>query len=194
MPGFLRHRPFTPPGNAVRGFSELFKVLPLGGQLGQKESGNKKRLEHQHIYRGSAPERTNMEENKQSERVGVYLKKHLIDRADATAKMLDISRSELIRDALEYYIATLSAKESSKVITPELESVIRSRIALTEDRLNQIVFKLGVEIAMMNNILAATHRIDGYMLDELRQECTRAVASIGGRYKLEDAVKLYREE
>ncbi len=135
-----------------------------------------------------------MEENKQSERVGVYLKKHLIDRADATAKMLDISRSELIRDALEYYIAVLSAKESSKVITPTLESVISSRIAMTEDRLNQIVFKLGVEVAMMNNILAATHRIDGYMLDNLRQECTYEVASIGGRYKLEDAVKLYREE
>ncbi len=135
-----------------------------------------------------------MKENNEAVRVGVYLNQHLIDRCDATAQMLDISRSELIRDALEYYIAVLSAKESSKVITPELESVIRSRISLTEDRINRIIFKLGVEVAMMNNILAATHRIDEYMLDGLRKECTKAVASIGGRYKLEDAVKLYREE
>ncbi len=135
-----------------------------------------------------------MKENNEAVRVGVYLNQHLIDRCDATTQMLDISRSELIRDALEYYIAVLSAKESSKVLTPALESVINSRIAMTEDRLSQIVFKLGVEVAMMNNILAATHRIDEYMLDGLRQECTKAVASIGGRYKLENAVKLYREE
>lgn len=135
-----------------------------------------------------------MKENKVGKRIGVYLNNELISRADASAKMLETSRSELIRDALEYYIAVLRAKESSKVITPALESVINSRIALTEDRLSHIVFKLGVEVAMMNNILAATHRIDEYMLDGLRQECTRAVASIGGRYKLEDAVKLYWEE
>ncbi len=194
MPGIPRHRQFTPPGNAVRGFSELFKVLPLGGQFGQTESETRKALEYQQNYGCLSPERTNMKENNEAVRVGVYLNQHLIDRCDATAQMLDISRSELIRDALEYYIAVLSAKESSKVITPELESVIRSRISLTEDRINRIIFKLGVEVAMMNNILAATHRIDGYMLDGLRQECTRAVASIGGRYKLEDAVKLYREE
>ncbi len=130
-----------------------------------------------------------MEENNQGERIGVYLKKNLLDRSKAAAQALGISRSELIRDALEYYIAALSAKESSKVLTPALESVVNSRIAMTEDRLSRIIFKLGVEVAMMNNILAATHRIDGYMLDELRQQCAKEVASIGGRYKLEDAVR-----
>lgn len=148
-------------------------------------------LENQGIIRGQSPERANMKDNNEAVRVGVYLNQHLIDRADATAQMQHISRSELIRDALEYYIAVLSAKESSKVITPELESVIRSRISLTEDRINRIIFKLGVEVAMMNNILAATHRIDGYMLDNLRQECIYEVASIGGRYNLEDVIRYH---
>ncbi len=47
MPGIPRHRPFTPPGNAARGFWEVFKVLPLGGQFGQKESETRKALEYQ---------------------------------------------------------------------------------------------------------------------------------------------------
>ncbi len=36
MPGQTRHRPFTPPGNAVRGFSELFKVLPFADKKGKR--------------------------------------------------------------------------------------------------------------------------------------------------------------
>ncbi len=37
------HRPATPCG----GFSGLFKVLPLGGQFGQKKSETRKALEYQ---------------------------------------------------------------------------------------------------------------------------------------------------
>ncbi len=135
-----------------------------------------------------------MKENNEAVRVGVYLNQHLIDRADATAKMLDISRSELIRDALEYYIAVLSAKESSKVITPELESIIRSRIALTEDRLNRIIFKLGVEVAMMNNLMAAKYNINNEIMQNLRKMCINEVSSIGGKYCLEDAIDFQRSD
>ncbi len=78
--------------------------------------------------------------------------------------------------------------KSSRVLTPALESVIGSKIALTEDRINRILFKLGVEVAMMNNILAATHNIDADTMESLRRYCTDEVASIGGKYRLEDAV------
>ncbi len=58
MPGIPRLRPFTPPDNAVRGFSEPFKVLPLGGQFGQKVSEMRKVLEYQQIDSGHNPEKT----------------------------------------------------------------------------------------------------------------------------------------
>ncbi len=58
MPGIPWHRHFTPSGNNLRGFSELFKVLPLGGQFGQKVSEMRKVLEHQQIDSGHDPERT----------------------------------------------------------------------------------------------------------------------------------------
>ena len=99
------------------------------------------------------------------------------------------SRSEFIRDALEHYIAVINMQESSRVLTPALESVIGSKIALTEDWINRIVFKLGVEVAMMNNILASTHNIDPDSMEALRRYCTDEVASIGGKYQLEDAVE-----
>jgi len=130
-----------------------------------------------------------MSEINSSSRIGVYIGDDLLARCDAAMEKTNAdSRSEFIRDALEHYIAVINMQESSKVLTPALESVIGSKIALTEERINRIVFKLGVEVAMMNNILASTHNIDPDSMDALRRYCTDEVASIGGRYRLEDAV------
>ena len=131
-----------------------------------------------------------MSENNNSSRIGVYIGDDLLSRCDTAMKKTSAtSRSEFIRDAVEHYIAVLDMKENSRVLTPALESVIGSKIALTEDRLNRIIFKLGVEVAMMNNILAATHNINADTMESLRRYCTEEVATIGGKYKFEDAVK-----
>ena len=133
-------------------------------------------------------------ENSNGKRIGLYISEDLLNRCDVAVRKTNAdSRSEFICDAIEHYIAVVNMKENSRVLTPALESVIGSKIALTEDRINRIVFKLGVEVAMMNNILAATHRIDPESIDALRRYCTDEVASIGGRYKLEDAVSLQQE-
>lgn len=131
-----------------------------------------------------------MQENNNSNRIGVYINNELLARCDAAMEKTNTdSRSEFIREAIEHYIAVLNTKESSRVLTPALESVISSKIALTEDRISRILFKLGVEVAMMSNIIAATHDIDEDSLSALRRFCTNEVATIGGKYSFEDAVK-----
>lgn len=134
-----------------------------------------------------------MQENNNSNRIGVYINNELLARCDAAMEKTNAeSRSEFIREAIEHYIAVLNMKESSRVLTPALESVIGSKIALTEDRINRIMFKLGVEVAMMSNILAATHDIDEDSLSALRRFCTNEVAAIGGKYSFEDAVEFQK--
>ena len=129
-------------------------------------------------------------DNKTGKRIGLYISEELLDQCDVAVKKSGAdSRSEFICNAIEHYIAVINMAENSRVLTPALESVIGSKIALTEDRINRILFKLGVEVAMMNNILAATHTIDADTMDSLRRYCTEEVASIGGKYKFEDAVK-----
>ena len=129
-------------------------------------------------------------DSKTGKRIGLYINEDLLARCNAAVEKSGAdSRSEFICDAIMHYIAVINMKENSRVLTPALESVIGSKIALTEDRINRIVFKLGVEVAMMNNILAATHNIDADNMDSLRQYCTEEVATIGGKYKFEDAVK-----
>ena len=123
-------------------------------------------------------------------RIGLYISEELLDQCDAAVKKNGAdSRSEFICDAIIHYITVINMQESSRVLTPALESVIGSKIALTEDRINRIIFKLGVEVAMMNNILAATHNIDADTMESLRRYCTEEVATISGKYRFEDAVK-----
>ena len=129
-------------------------------------------------------------DNKTGKRIGLYISEELLDQCDAAVEKSGAdSRSEFICDAIMHYIAVINMQESSRVLTPALESVIGSKIALTEDRISRIVFKLGVEVAMMNNILASTHNIDPDSMESLRRYCTDEVASIGGKYRLEDAVE-----
>lgn len=134
-----------------------------------------------------------MQENNNNNRIGVYINNELLAWCDAAMEKTNAeSRSEFIREAIEHYIAVLNMKESSRVLTPALESVIGSKIALTEDRISRILFKLGVEIAMINNILAATHNIDASTMDSLRRLCINEVAAIGGKYSFEDAVEFQK--
>lgn len=128
-------------------------------------------------------------ENNNGKRIGMYISEELLARCDAAVpKTNAASRSEFICNAIEHYLAAISTRENSKVLPPALESAIGGRIAVTEDRLSRGIFKLGVEVAMQNNILAATHNIDQDTMDSLRRYCTDEVARIGGNYKFEDAV------
>lgn len=134
-----------------------------------------------------------MQENNNNNRIGVYINNELLAWCDAAMEKTNAeSRSEFIREAIEHYIAVLNMKESSRVLTPALESVIGSKIALTEDRISRLLFKLGVEVAMMSNIIAATHDIDEDSLSALRRFCTNEVAAIGGKYSFEDAVEFQK--
>ena len=101
------------------------------------------------------------------------------------------SRSEFICDAIMHYIAVINLQESSKVLTPALESVIGSKIALTEDRINQMLFKVAVELAMQNHLTAGRYRYENDYLDGLRDYCVQEVKALNGRMDLKEVQKAY---
>ena len=74
-----------------------------------------------------------MADETHSVRFGVYLDRDLVDRCDAALPKTNAgSRSELIADAVRFYLAWLDTEDYSKVLTPALESVIDARIKTTE--------------------------------------------------------------
>lgn len=122
-------------------------------------------------------------------RTGIYISRSLLKRCDENISKTDAaSRSEFISDAVEMYIAWLNSKESSKMLTPALESVIGAKIADTESRLARLLFKLSVEMAMVMNVLAASNDIDKESINRLRGECIKEVKRLNGRFSFENAV------
>ena len=133
-----------------------------------------------------------MSEINNSSRIGVYIGDDLLARCDAAMEKTNAdSRSEFIRDALEHYIAVINMQESSRVLTPALESVIGSKIALTEDRISQLLFKLTVEIAVQNHLIAGRYRYEDGYLDSLRDYCVQEVKALNGRMDLKEIQKAY---
>ena len=99
-----------------------------------------------------------MKQDQNAARIGIYIDKELLSRCDAAIPATNArSRSELISDALELYLAWLHSKDASKVLTPALESVIAGKIGDTENRLARVLFKQGVELAMLMHVVAAAN-------------------------------------
>ena len=131
-------------------------------------------------------------ENKNGKRIGVYISEELLDQCDAAVEKSGAdSRSEFICDAIMHYIAVINMAENSRVLTPALESVISSKIALTEDRINQMLFKVAVELAMQNHLTAGRYRYEDDYLDGLREYCVQEVKAINGRMDLKEIQKAY---
>ena len=125
-------------------------------------------------------------------RIGLYINKELLDQCDAAVEKSGAdSRSEFICDAIMHYIAVINMAENSRVLTPALESVIGSKIALTEDRINQMLFKVAVELAMQNHLTAGRYRYEDDYLDGLRDYCVQEVKALNGRMDLKEIQKAY---
>lgn len=130
-----------------------------------------------------------MQKQKDAVRMGVYISKKLQDRVDHAIPKTDArSRSEFISDALELYLAWLDSHDYSKVLTPALESVIEAKIKDTENHIAGVLFKQGVELAILMHVIAASQQYDPDLLEELRKHCVNEVRKYSGRYRFEDAV------
>ena len=132
------------------------------------------------------------------ERFGVSLDKTLVETMEEAMKRVDAkNRSDFISLAIEYYVAHINSKSTSRVLTPALESVIGGKIKDTENHLARIIFKQGVEIAMLQHLMAICYNIDIEQLDDIRTRSIRELKRLNGNYNLEDIVayeELRKEE
>ena len=78
------------------------------------------------------------------------------------------SRSEFIEKAIIFYIGYLSSNDNSQYLPNILTSTLKSIVAESDNRMNRMIFKLAVELAMTMNVVAATQNIDKELLNKLR--------------------------
>ena len=103
------------------------------------------------------------------------------------------SKSEFIEKAIRFYIGYLTAEDSSNYLPNMFLSNMRSIAAESDNRQSRMLFKLAVEIAMLENLFAAFNDVDPQSLERLRGECVQEVKRMNGSFSLRDAVDWQRD-
>lgn len=104
------------------------------------------------------------------------------------------SRNDFIEEAIKFYVSYLNTEHNPSFLNETIESVIKSSIQLTEDRLAKVLFKLTVETSMMMNIIGASFEIDDATLDKLRVKCIKDIKSTIGTLNLQEIMKYQNSE
>ena len=98
------------------------------------------------------------------------------------------SKSEFIEKAIRFYIGYLTSEDKKGYLPSVVTSTLKSIVAESDNRQNRMLFKLAVEIAIMQNLMASLNEIDPLSLERLRGECVREVKRLGGGFTFEDAL------
>lgn len=98
------------------------------------------------------------------------------------------SKSEFIEKAIRFYAGYLTSEDKSAFLPTVVTSTLKSIVAESDNRQSRLLFKLAVELAMLQNVVAASQEIDPESLERLRGECVREVKRLNGGFSLNDAV------
>ena len=103
-------------------------------------------------------------------------------------------RNEFIEKAIEFYSGYVSAEVHSEflsdVITESMEGIAKA----LENRFGRLLFKIAVEMAKLEQMLASINEMDDETIERLHKRCVDEVKKINGIIKMEDAVKYQRRK
>ena len=102
------------------------------------------------------------------------------------------SQSEFIEKAILFYAGYLSAENNGAYLPNVVTSTLKSIVAESDNKINRMLFKMSVEMAVMMNVLAFLHEVDPVELERLRGECVKEVKKLNGSFTFNDAVDWQR--
>ena len=126
-------------------------------------------------------------------RVGLYLDKDLVNRADDMVKQFHFkSRNEFFAEAVEYYIADYLLGSNESAVSDKLGKAIAK---YSEDNAKKAIskglFRYAVQLEMMCRVLAATNGIDKDWLENMRHEAINNVRRTRGKVRFEEILDGY---
>ena len=128
-------------------------------------------------------------------RVSLYCPKEIIALCDSDLNLAGVkSRNQFIIDAIKLYDCYLHKDINTDLLTPAFETVIDSRLDLTEYRLSQTIFKLAVEMACTMNVFAGAFKIEPEKVRNMKHRVINEVKSFNGAIDFESIVKYQNGE
>lgn len=98
------------------------------------------------------------------------------------------SRSEFIEKAVNFYIGYLTSEDKGGYLPSVVTSTLKAIVAESDNRTSRMLFKIAVELAVLQNVVAATNEIDEVALNRLHGECAKEVKRLNGSLSFADAI------
>lgn len=136
-----------------------------------------------------------MSGNAEKTKFSIRVDTELLELADAYIRDSTVqNRTELIEDALRFYLGFLTTKKAEDYLLQSLSSVMTGTVQDSENRIARVDFKLAVELSKLAHVIAYTHDVDEEALHKLHLKCLDEVKRINGAIVFEDAYKYQKRE
>lgn len=99
------------------------------------------------------------------------------------------SKSEFVERAINFYCGYVTAENYREFFPKVVLSTIQGTLDSFENRMATLLFKMAVELSVLNRVTAATVDVEELNLTRLRGRCVDDVKRINGCISFDQAVK-----
>ena len=133
--------------------------------------------------------------NAEKTKFSIRVDTDLVELADTYIRSSTVkNRTELIEDALRFYLGFLTAQKAQDYLLQSLSSVMTGTVQDSENRLARMDFKIAVELSKLSQVIAYSHDIDEDALKRLHLKCLEEVRRINGAIDFESAYKYQKRK
>ena len=136
----------------------------------------------------------NMAEKDLKRKFALWIRPSLLEEVDSLYQKDNCaSRSEFMEKALQFYIGYLTCNHAQDYLADVIPSTVKGIMDETSNRMGRLLFKMAVELAVIENILAAVCEVDRQELKRLRGQCVEEIKSTNGMISFEQALQWQKE-
>ena len=119
----------------------------------------------------------------------LWISKDTINRAKKSYKDDNCSSaSEFIEKAILFYLGYLSSQENQDYLAQIIPATVKGIVDGSANRMGRLLFKIAVEMAVSENILAAVCDVNQIDLNRLRGQCVQEIRKTNGLLSFETAL------
>ena len=127
-------------------------------------------------------------------RFETQIRPSLLEEVDSLYKSDNCaSRSEFMEKALQFYIGYLTCNHAQDYLADVIPSTVKGIMDETANRMGRLLFKMAVEQAVSENILAAVCDVDQTELTRLRGQCIEEIRKTNGLLSFDKALSWQRD-
>ena len=130
-----------------------------------------------------------IENNESKKRFSLYTHETTINKAKGFASKRNCGTSDFIAEAIEFYSGFLSNQNDTSFLPDAVADSMTKVMDPFTRKQGTLLFKIAVELTVLQNIVAANTNIDPVTLERVRGICVNEVKKINGIISFDEAVR-----